>query len=158
MCGLCHRRGWFFYQHWNTKVYEIRHCDQCQLYSNHHEAGKAAAAIIAEKLRIAEVMTETRLTDEWSMDTIPCSVCLKKGWHIKENREGTFQLLHCHFCKIIGSDPAAADMALSQIAEAFNLVDFAEDVRQDDEEIKNQTAKAFGEIEHQWMVKDRRHV
>lgn len=156
MCELCHTRGWFFYLHWETKIYEIRHCDQCQVYSDHQAAGVAAVDAIAKCMRTAEVMTETRATDEWAMDTVPCSICFKKGWHIKANANGIMQLLHCDHCMIYASPAEAAEVALKQIAEAFELVNFTEELRENDPHIKDQTAKAFGEVKHQWMVKNRR--
>lgn len=157
-CELCHTRGWFFYLHWNTKIYEIRHCDQCQTYKSDKAAGIVAIAAIAQCLKTAEVMTETRVDDEWAMDTVPCSICFKKGWHIKEDSNGIMQLLNCSHCLIYKSPIDAADPALKQIAQSFELVDFAEKMRKDDNHLKEQTAKAFGEVKHQWMIKEKRNV
>ena len=158
ICDLCHDKGWFFYLHWKTNTYEVKHCDQCHMYRSDQAAGIVASVHIAESLRTAEILTETRIDDEWAMETIPCGTCFKKGWYLRSNNEKIIQLLKCSNCSIYTSHAEAGQSAFKQIIRAFDLVKVANKMRREDAHLRLQTAKAFGEVRHQWMTKEKRNA
>lgn len=153
-CSLCAENKWFFYGNIFTGLTEIRRCDICNVLSSDEQAGKVAHDIISTKMHIADVMTEVREADDWSFETVPCSLCMKRGWYLKQNKKNIMEIKHCESCELISSDQMASEIALSQIVTAFEVVEFAIEQRQTDDFIRKQTAKAFGEVQHQWMAKD----
>lgn len=155
-CSLCSGNRWFFYKNKLSKRTEIRRCDLCNYFKTDEVAGRVALDIISTKLHIADVMTEVRASDEWEFNTTPCGQCMKRGWFIEfDEKSKRMVVSHCRPCALILSDDTAADIAIEQIATAFEVANFAEIVRKEDIFIKRQTAKAFGEVKHQWMIDGR---